>query len=92
MAKRLGPGETALGRKPLVKDKLEGPKVHHDYHGKTDSVPAKGSARAIPGDHWERPYSVIVKKDSKTIAGKEFNPMLARDRPCTHSKVNQEDH
>jgi len=92
MAKKSGPGLAILGRAPFSKVKLEGPKVHHDDHGKSASVPGKGSCCAIPGEHWEVAYSSIVKKDEKRLAGKEFNPMLAKDRPHTHAKVNEEDH
>jgi hypothetical protein len=90
MAKKLGPGMAQLGRAPMTKDKLEGPKVHHDDHGPNDSVPAKGSKRAIPGEHWEQQFS---RKSMYTNApGNEMNPKLAKIRPCTHVKVNETDH
>lgn len=89
MAKK-GPGTAPLGHSPFGKESLEGPKVHHDYHGMDSSVPAKGSARAIPGSHWEMAYNMIPDNGS-TPAG-AFEPKCSDVRPTTHRKVNKEDH
>ena len=91
MAKN-SPGTSQLGHPAMSKVKLEGPKVHHDYHGMTDSVPGKGSKRAIPGEHWEKHYSMSAVRDTNHLAGTEWNPKLAKTRTCTHTKVNDEDH
>lgn len=86
------PGQDPLGHPPFSKVKLEGPKKHHDYHGDSASVPAKGDARAIPGEHWEKRYSSNFVHDEKGLAGSDWNPKLAKNRTCTHTKVNDEDH
>lgn len=86
------PGTSQLGYSPFGKEKLEGPKKHHDFHGNTDSVPAKGNARAIPGEHWEKHYSMSAVRDTKHIAGTEWNPKVANTRTTTHTMVNPEDH
>ena len=88
--KKLSPGLAPLGHPPFHKVKLEGPKKHHDFHGNDASVPGKG--KPVPGEHWEKSYSMILKEDTRTQAGKEWNPKLAKDRPRTHTNVNEEDH
>lgn len=86
------PGIAPLGHAPMSKVKLEGPKRHHDFHGMTDSVPAKGNNRAVPGEHWEMHYSDSYVHDQKGKAGSEWNPKIANTRTATHNKVNREDH
>lgn len=86
-------GESQLGHKPFSKNKLEGPKKHHDNHGSKDSVPAKGASRAIPGQHWERLYDATGPSDNmKAVRGSDFNPKCADKRKTTHIKVNDTDH
>lgn len=92
MAMKNRGGTSQLGDGPFAKVKLEGPKVHHDYHGMKDSVPAKGSARAIPGEHWEKHYPDSYEKNTDHYAGAQWNPKIANTRTCTHTKVNAEDH
>lgn len=65
---------------------------HHHDHGNDASVPAKGNARAIPGEHWEMKYDPTVHKDSKTTRGSEFSPKRSSERMTTYVKVNKEDH
>lgn len=87
------PGTSQLGHSPFSKVKLEGPKKHHDFHGMTDSVPAKGEARAIPGEHWEKTYDATHCSDYLRMTGGDaFEPKVATDRKTTHIKVNREDH
>jgi hypothetical protein len=86
------PGMSQLGHSPFGREKLEGPKRHHDDHGKSDSVPGKGSGMAIPGGHWEKHYKMSDVRDTKEVAGCEWNPKVANTRTCTHTKVNREDH
>ena len=71
------PGTSQLGHSPFGKEKLEGPKVHHDFHGKTDSVPGKGKGMAIPDKHWEKHYPDSYEKDTDHYAGAEWNPKVA---------------
>ena len=87
------PGTSQLGHSPFSKNKLEGPKVHHDDHGSSDSVPAKGSKRAIPGGHWERLYDATdPSKNMIDVEGGDFNPKCSDARKTTYIKVNKEDH
>lgn len=92
MASRKSPGMAPLGHPPLSKVKLEGPKKHHDDHGPNASVPAKGEARAIPGEHWEKLYNPCPYKDTNKVKGSDFNPKRSNERVVTYNKVNQEDH
>lgn len=90
MVARKSPGVDPLGHPPFSRVRLEGPKVHHDFHGNDASVPAKGTARAIPGEHWEMQYNPLPEgTDHPSDA---FSPKIASKRPCTHNKVNKEDH
>ena len=87
------PGTSQLGHPALSKVKLEGPKKHHDFHGKDDSVPAKGSIRAIPGEHWEKTYDATdPSRNMILVEGGDFNPKCSQDRKTTYIKVNREDH
>jgi hypothetical protein len=87
------PGESQLGHKPGSKVKLEGPKRHHDDHGPKDSIPMKGSARAIPGQHWERLYDGYdPSRNMILVEGSDFNPKCPGERKTTHIKVNETDH
>lgn len=90
MSSKKEPGVRPLGYGPAGKEKLEGPKVHHDYHGMTASVPAKGKGKAVPGEHWQKHYNPHPAGDNRGI--KAFDPRVASDRPCTHNKVNESDH
>lgn len=95
--RKMPPGNSSgiapLGHKPFSHDKLEGPKKHHDNHGKTDSVPGKGSGRAIPGEHWERMYDATdASRNMRLTEGSDFNPKCPSERKTTHIKVNKEDH
>lgn len=91
--KHQGPGVRPLGHSPFGKEKLEGPKKHHDFHGNTDSVPAKGNKRAIPNEHWEKMYDATdASRHEDRVGGSAFNPKCAKDRPTTHIKVNETDH
>jgi hypothetical protein len=90
MSKKLGPGQAPLGHRPGDKVRLEGPKVHHDFHGNDASVPAKGNARAIPGEAWEMQYSKVGKTGNTVMD--LFNPKCGKDRPMPHHKVNETDH
>ena len=93
MAGRKAPGTNPLGHSPFGHEKLEGPKVHHDDHGIDASVPAHGSRRAIPGQHWERLYDATDASRNMVITeGADFNPKCAKDRKTTHIKVNETDH
>lgn len=85
-------GKAPLGHSPFGKEKLEGPKVHHDDHGSKDSVPGKGKGIAVPADHWEKRYSMNDVHDKKGLAGSDWNAKVANTRTCTHTKVNREDH
>jgi len=92
MASRKSPGIDPMGHPPFSKVKLEGPKVHHDYHGDNASVPGKGNKNAVPGSHWEVKYDPTVHKDSRTTRGSEFSPKKSDERMTTYVKVNKEDH
>lgn len=63
---------------------------HHDDHGKSASVPGKGSP--TPKEHWEKHYSPRPTKDTEHVLGVQFDPMLAKRRMKTYIKVNDEDH
>lgn len=66
---------------------------HHHNHGKDASVPAKGNACAIPGEHWEKHYSLNdPSKNMKDTQGADFAPKCPSDRKTTYLKVNREDH
>jgi hypothetical protein len=69
---------------------LEGPKKHHDDHGMNASVPAHGNAKAVHGEHWERHYQ-MNHPNTRTPAT-AFDSKRSDERPCTHIKVNREDH
>ena len=90
MARKLNPGQAPLGHSPGSKVKLEGPKMHHDFHGNDASVPAKGNKRAIPGEHWEMQYTKNGTTGNKVMD--LYNPICAKDRPTAHKKVNTSDH
>lgn len=93
MAGRKSPGMSQLGHSPFSNVKLEGPKKHHDDHGDKASVPAKGNARAIPGEHWERHYSLNEPSQTmKVTEGADFAPKCSDERKTTYLKVNREDH
>lgn len=88
--KHQGPGVRPLGHSPFGKEKLEGPKKHHDFHGATDSVP---SHKHIPGEHWERSYDAThASRNMEIVEGAAFNPKCAKDRKTTYIKVNESDH
>jgi len=63
---------------------------HHHDHGKSDSVPGKGSP--TPKEHWEKQYQPRATKDYDKVAGFEWNPRLSKDRTKTYVPVNEEDH
>lgn len=87
------PGTSQLGHNPFGKEKLEGPKKHHDDHGPYDSVPEKGSMRAIPGQHWEKLYDATGPSENmKVVKASDFNPKCSDERKTTYIKVNKEDH
>ena len=82
------PGIAPLGRHPFSKKGLE-PKIHHDDHGPDASVPAKGTKRAIPSEHWEMQYNSQQPMDRPEA---KFDPICARDRPKMYNKINETDH
>lgn len=87
------PGQSQLGHMPMSKVRLEGPKMHHDNHGSKDSVPMKGSAQAVPNQHWERGYDAYDPSRNMILTeGADFNPKCPSDRKTTYIKVNKEDH
>ena len=87
------PGIAHLGHSPKSKVKLEGPKVHHDDHGKHDSVPGKGNKNVSSGEHWEMKYNVTApSRNMIDVEGSDFNPKVSTLRKTTHLKVNREDH
>jgi hypothetical protein len=93
MSKRKSPGKDPLGHSPFGSEKLEGPKIHHDDHGKDASRPAKGSSRSVPNEHWERLYDATdPSQNMKDTKGGDFNPKRSGERKTTHIKVNREDH
>jgi hypothetical protein len=92
MSSRKSPGRDQLGHSPFGKEKLEGPKVHHDDHGSDASNPMKGTARAIPGQHWELSYDPVVYHNNRYVKGAEFNPKCSDERKVTYRPINREDH
>lgn len=90
MAKDRNAGTNPLGHNPNSKVKLEGPKKHHDYHGKDDSVPAKGKANAVPQKEWEMHYNPQEPRHNRPEA--DFDPECPRYRPKLYNKVNETDH
>jgi hypothetical protein len=87
------PGKNALGHSPFGKEKLEGPKVHHDDHGITDSVPMKGKGRAVPNKWWEMRYNMHKPSENMILTeGSDFNPIQPNKRKTTQNKINREDH
>jgi hypothetical protein len=91
--KNSGAGVRPLGHSPFGKEKLEGPKKHHDFHGTTDSVPGKGKGSTTPNEHWERLYDATDgSANMKATEGSDFNPKCPSERKTTHIKVNREDH
>ena len=93
MTGKKSPEMAPLGHSPFGKEKLEGPKVHHDDHGSDASYPAHGSKRAVPSGHWERLYNVTGPSQNMIdTEGSDFNPKRGRDRKTTHIKVNESDH
>jgi hypothetical protein len=92
MASRNSPGKSQLGHSPFGKEKLEGPKIHHDDHGPTASRPMKSNRPAVPNEHWEMRYNLGgPSKDMIISQGADFNPKRPRDRNTTHIKVNETD-
>lgn len=90
MAMKKGPGIAPLGHNPFGKEKLEGPKKHHDFHGTDASRPGN---KHVPGEHWERSYDATdPSRNMKLTEGADFNPKCAQDRKTTYIKVNKEDH
>lgn len=90
MAGRQSAGKAPLGYSPMLKERLEGPKKHHDNHGMNDSVPGK---HAISEDHWERSYNATnASKNMHRVEGADFAPKCPGDRKTTYIKVNREDH
>lgn len=88
--KSQGAGKRPLGHTPFSHVKLEGPKKHHDFHGKDDSVPGK---RHIPNEHWERSYDATdPSRNMELTEGAAFAPKCAKDRKTTYIKVNESDH
>lgn len=93
MARNNKPGMSQLGHRPFGKEKLEGPKVHHDDHGSHASVPGKGKGMAVPGQAWEREYKGWEpSRNMELVEGSDFNPKFSTHRKTTHLKVNAEDH
>ncbi len=93
MAGRKSAGMAPLGHPALSKVHLEGPKVHHDFHGSKDSVPGKGYGSAIPGEHWEKKYNATdASVNMKLVEGADFNPKCPDERKTTYIKVNKQDH
>jgi hypothetical protein len=66
---------------------LEGPHKRHHDHGKDASVP---DGKMLPKQHWEKHYSPYPEE--KNSPASAFCPKRAKDRPCTHTKVNELDH
>ena len=79
-----------LGHTPFGKEKLEGPKVRHDDHGKDASVPGR---ERIPGQAWEMLYDATgPSRNMFNTEGADFNPKCAKSRKTTYIKVNETDH
>lgn len=83
-------GMAPLGWGPFGKEKLEGNKKTHDYHGMDASVPGK---RPIGDEHWERRYNATTPSDNMYLTqGDDFAPKRSDERKTTYIKVNREDH
>lgn len=68
-------------------------KTHHnpDYaKDKTADVIKHGSGRAVPNEQWQK--NMNLTPDGHPNPKEAFNPMKAKDRPCTHIKTNECDH
>lgn len=90
MAGRKSPGQNPMGHSPFGHEKLEGPKKHHDDHGKHASVPSGGH---IPNKHWEMGYSPSCPSRNMMLTeGADFAPKQSDMRKTTYVKVNKEDH
>ena len=90
-------GAQTLIRTPPFRRKkmsrLEGPKKHHDDHGIHASVPAKGNDRTIPGEHWEKHYSLTEpSRNMELTEGSDFVAKNPTNRKTTYLKVNPQDH
>ena len=93
MSSNKSPGKSQLGHSPFGKEKLEGPKKHHDDHGREDSRPMKGKACAIPEAHWEKHYDLCdPSRNMYLTEGSDFAPKRSDERKTTYIKVNREDH
>lgn len=93
MASSKSPGKDPLGHGPFSKVKLEGPKKHHDDHGKDASRPMKGDGRAIPREQWEMQYDLCAPSRNMYLTeGADFAPKRSDERKTTYLKVNREDH
>lgn len=90
MAKKLSPGIDPDGHPAMAKVKLEGPKKHHDNHGKDASVPCRYDEPITPKMPFTKMYS--LNRVHTNAPGNEMNPKRGRDRPSTHTKVNETDH
>lgn len=62
---------------------------HHHDHGNDASVPAKGNAKAVPGQHWEKQYDM---QQPRARPESKFDPIRSKDRPKMYNKVNETDH
>lgn len=43
-------------------------------------------------DHWEKRYSVNVKKDTPKITGEQFDPKQSKERKKTYRPINECDY
>jgi len=90
MAGRKSAGVAPLGYSPMLQERLEGPKKHHDNHGSKDSVPGK---HPIGEKAWEVHYNATdASKNMHYVEGADFVPKCPGDRKTTYIKVNREDH
>ena len=72
---------------------LEGPKVHHDNHGKNASHPTGGNKDAVPCKPWEMHYNLCgASRNMELTEGSDFAPKQSDQRKTTYIKVNREDH
>jgi len=93
MAGKKSSGTMPMGHSPFGRESLEGPKVHHDFHGTDASRPAKGSKNAVPIGHWEKMYSTNEpSRNMYATQGSDFAPKRSDMRKTTYEKVNKEDH
>jgi len=93
MSSNKSPGKSQLGHIAFGKEKLEGPKKHHDDHGRDDSKPMKGNANAVPSGHWEKPYDLCGASENMYLTGgADFAPKRSDERKTTYIKVNKTDH